>query len=177
MRLETARLILREWEPRDRDAYAAIVMDPHARRFYFDVPTREQVEATLDRFVEYTKRDGFGLLAVERKSDGVLIGDVGLVPVDMPIRGKPPVEIGWFLGQQFWGHGYAPEAAEAWLDYAFNNLGFNEVVSWTTETNLPSQRVMQKIGMRTSPEDNFIHPKAPPGHPLGPHVLYRISRP
>lgn len=177
MRLETARLILREWEQRDRDAYAAIVMDPHVRRFYFDVPTREQVEATIDRFIEFTKRDGYGLLAVERKSDGALIGDVGLVPVSMPIRGNPPVEIGWLLGQPYWGLGYAPEAAEAWLDYAFDTLGFGEVVAWTTATNLPSQRVMQKLGMRTSPEDNFVHPKTPPGHPLGPHVLYRISRP
>jgi RimJ/RimL family protein N-acetyltransferase len=95
----------------------------------------------------------------------------------MPIRGNPPVEIGWFLDKQYWGQGYAPEAAQAWLDYAFTELNFDEVVAWTTVTNLPSQRVMQKLGMRTSPEDNFIHPKSPPGHPLGPHVLYRISRP
>ncbi len=177
MRLETERLIMRDWEPRDRDAYAAIVMDPHVRRFYFDTPSRDDVEAMLDRFIEFTKRDGFGLLAVERKSDGALLGDVGIIPVGMPVRGNPPVEIGWLLGQQYWGQGYAPEAAQAWIDYAFDVLKFDEVVAWTTETNLPSQRVMQKLGMRTSPEDNFIHPKSPPGHPLGPHVLYRISRP
>lgn len=177
MRLETERLILREWEPRDRDAYAAIAMDPEVRRFYFTVPTRDEVEAMVDRFIAFCNRDGFGLLATERKSDGALMGYVGLVPVDMEVRGAPPVEIGWVLGKQYWGHGYAPEAAQAWLDYAFNVLGFNEVVAWTTVTNLPSQRVMQKLGMRTSPEDDFVHPKSPPGHPLGPHVLYRISRP
>jgi RimJ/RimL family protein N-acetyltransferase len=177
VRLETERLIIREWEDRDRDPYAAIVMDPHARRFYFDVPTRQEVDTMLDRFIEFSKRDGFGFLPVERKSDGVLLGDVGLIPVGMPIRGNPPVEIGWFLDKQHWGRGYAPEAAQAWLDHAFTELNFEEVVAWTTVTNLPSQRVMQKLGMRTSPEDNFIHPKSPPGHPLGPHVLYRISRP
>ena len=177
MRLETERLIIRDWEPRDRDAYAAIVMDPDVRRFYFDVPTREQADALIDRFIEFSKRDGFGFLPVERKSDGVLIGDVGLIPVGMPVRGAPPVEIGWLLGKQYWGNGYAPEAAQAWLDYAFTTLNFEEVVAWTTVTNLPSQRVMQKLGMRTSPEDNFVHPKAPSGHPLAPHVLYRISRP
>ncbi|MEO7222696.1 MAG: GNAT family N-acetyltransferase [Devosia sp.] len=177
MRLETDRLIIREWEPRDRDTYAAIVMDPVARRFYFDIPTREQVDAMLDRFIEFYQRDGFGFLPVERKSDGVFLGDVGLIPIGMPLRGSPPVEIGWFLGKQYWGQGYAPEAARAWIDYAFNELNLPEVVAWTTVTNLPSQRVMQKLGMRTSPEDDFIHPKAPPGHALGPHVLYRISRP
>jgi RimJ/RimL family protein N-acetyltransferase len=177
VRLETERLIIREWEPRDRDAYAAMVMDPHARRFYFDVPTRDEVDAMIDRFIEFYGRDGFGFLPVERKSDGALIGDVGIIPVGMPIRGNPPVEIGWFLDKRYWGQGYAPEAAQAWLDYAFDTLELPEVVAWTTATNLPSQRVMQKLGMRTSPEDNFIHPKSPPGHPLGPHVLYRISRP
>jgi RimJ/RimL family protein N-acetyltransferase len=177
VRLETERLTIREWEPRDRDAYAAIVMDPHARRYYFDVPTRDEVEIMIDRFIEFYQRDGFGFLPVERKSDGVLVGDVGIIPVGMPLRGNPPVEIGWFLDKQYWGQGYAPEAAQAWLDHAFGELNLPEVVAWTTVTNLPSQRVMQKLGMRTSPEDNFIHPKSPPGHPLGPHVLYRISRP
>jgi RimJ/RimL family protein N-acetyltransferase len=177
MRLETERLIIRDWEPQDRDAYAAIVMDPDVRRFYFNVPTRAEADALIDRFIEYSLRDGFGFLPVIRKSDGVLVGDVGLVPIVMPVRGNPPVEIGWLLGKEHWGNGYAPEAAQAWLDCAFNVLHFPEVVAWTTVTNLPSQRVMQKLGMRTSPEDNFIHPKAPPGHPLGPHVLYRIGRP
>ena len=177
MRLETERLIIREWEPRDYEPYARIIMDPHVRRFYFNVPDRAQADATIDRFIAFYQRDGYGLLAVERKSDGALIGDVGILPVDMPVRGNPPVEIGWLLGQHYWGQGYAPEAAQAWIDYAFGTLGLNEIVAWTTVTNLPSQRVMQKLGMRTSPEDNFIHPKTPPGHPLGPHVLYRISRP
>ncbi len=177
MRLETERLVIREWEPRDRDAYAAIAMDPDVRRFYFDVPTREEVDAMLDRFIEFYNRDGFGFLPVERKSDGALLGDVGIAPVGMPMRGNPPVEIGWLVGKQYWGQGYAPEAAQAWIDYAFDTLDFDEVVAWTTVTNLASQRVMQKLGMRTSPEDDFIHPKAPPGHPLGPHVLYRIDHP
>jgi len=177
VRLETDRLVIRAWEPRDRDPYAAIVMDPEVRRFYFDVPTRAEVDAMLDRFIAFYERDGFGFLPVERKSDGALLGDVGFIPVGMPVRGAPPVEIGWLLGKQYWGQGYAPEAAQAWIDYGFNELNFDEIVAWTTETNLPSQRVMQKLGMRTSPEDNFIHPKAPPGHPLAPHVLYRISRP
>lgn len=177
MRLETERLLLREWQDGDRDAYAAIVMDPHARRFYFDVPTRDEVDAMVDRFIEFYHRDGFGFLPVERKSDGALLGDVGIIPVGMPFRGNPPVEIGWFLGKRYWGRGYAPEAARAWIGYSFDVLALDEIVAWTTATNLPSRRVMEKLGMHTSPEDDFIHPKAPPGHPLGPHVLYRISRP
>jgi len=178
VRLETERLVIRPWEPRDREPYASFLSDPVVRRFYFDVLDRPRADALVDRFIAAYERDGFGLLPVERKSDGAFIGVSGFLRIgDMAIRGNPPVEIGWLLGQQDWGHGYAPEAARAWLDYAFESLGFDEIVAWTTATNVPSQRVMQKVGMRTDPSENFDHPKAPPGHPLTPHVLYRISRP
>ena len=177
MRLETERLIIRDWQDGDREPYASFVADPEVRRFYLETLSRTESDAMIDRFIQYGARDGFGFHPVERKSDGALLGDVGIIPVDMPIRGNPPVEIGWTIGKQYWGNGYAPEAARAWIDHAFNVLNFGEVVAWTSTVNLPSQRVMQKLGMSTSPEDNFIHPKSPPGHPLGPHVLYRISRP
>lgn len=177
MRLETERLILREWEARDFGPYASFVADPDVRRFYPTVVTREQSDANLRRFAEYLERDGYGLLAVERKADGQLIGDVGITPVDMSIRGNPPVEIGWLLGRQFWGQGYAPEAARAWIDHAFGTLDLPEIVSWTSVLNLPSQRVMQKLGMTRDPADDFLHPRIAEGHPLRPHVLYRLKRP
>jgi RimJ/RimL family protein N-acetyltransferase len=177
VRLETERLVLREWTDADREIYASFVGDPEVRRFYPTIMTRKESDEAVDRFIGSLRRDGFGLLAVERKSDGALLGDVGLVPVEMPIRGNPPVEIGWLLGRQYWGQGYAPEAALACLTFAFATLAVPEVVAWTTVINLPSQRVMQKIGMVRHPEDDFLHPKVPEGHPLGPHVLYRITRP
>jgi RimJ/RimL family protein N-acetyltransferase len=176
VRLETERLILREWTDTDRPIYASFVGDPDVRRFYPTVMTRPQADEMLDRCIAFLKRDGFGLLAVERKSDGALIGDVGIVPVDMPIRGNPPVEIGWLLGKQYWGNGYAAEAARAWIEYAFGPLELPEIVAWTSVVNIPSQRVMQKLGMSRHPEDDFLHPKIGEGHPLRPHVLYRIRR-
>ena len=141
------------------------------------VLTRSESDAVIDRLIAGLARDGYSLLAVERKSDRAFIGYVGILLVDMPVRGNPPVEIGWLLGKRYWGNGYAPEAARAWLDYCFGPLGFDEVVAWTAVANLPSQRVMQKIGMTHHPEDDFLHPKIPDGHPLRPHVLYRIGRP
>ncbi len=174
--MDTERLIIREWEPRDHAPYAAIVADPHVRRYYLTTLSRRESDALLDRFVEIYQRNGFGNLAVERKSDGAMIGYVGIIPVNMPIRGNPPVEIGWLLGKQYWGHGYAPEAARAWIDHAFNTLGLSEIVAWTATSNLPSQRVMQKLGMTRDPQDDFLHPNVPDGHPLQPHYLYRLAR-
>ena len=52
-----------------------------------------------------------------------------------------------------------------------------ELVAMTAATNLRSQRVMQKLGMTHAPEDDFDHPRLPPGHPLQRHVLYRIHKP
>ena len=87
-------------------------------------------------------------------------------PTRNAIRGQPRVEIGWQFARNVWGQGLAPEGARAWLDHGFATLDLPEIVAFTFRDNLPSQRVMQKLGMRTRPEDDFLHPKAPPGHPL-----------
>jgi ribosomal-protein-alanine N-acetyltransferase len=88
----------------------------------------------------------------------------------------PAVEVGWRLAHEYWGRGYAPEAGRASLDYAFDVIGLDEVVSFTTVANLRSQRVMQKLGMTRDPADDFDHPALPEDHPMRRHVLYRITR-
>jgi RimJ/RimL family protein N-acetyltransferase len=81
------------------------------------------------------------------------------------------------LAGHVWGHGYAPEGALAALDFACTMLHLDEVQSWTSTTNLSSQRVMTKIGMTRQPEDDFDHPRLPVGHRLRRHVRYRIRPP
>ncbi|MET3898611.1 RimJ/RimL family protein N-acetyltransferase [Devosia sp. UYZn731] len=177
MIIETERLFIRQWQDGDRAAYASFVADPVVRRFYVDTLTGEQSDAAVDSYIEGYERDGFGFWPAIRKSDGALIGDVGLAPVRMSLNGSPPAEIGWLLGQQFWGQGYAPEAARGVLDFAFKNFGLPEIVAFTSTSNMPSQRVMQKLGMLLDPDGDFEHPLVPEGHKLRPHVLYRIPNP
>lgn len=86
------------------------------------------------------------------------------------------MEIGWRLAKEHWGLGYASEAAWTALRCGFDRVALNEVVSFTSETNLPSQKVMQAIGMHHAPQDDFDHPRLADGHPLQRHVLYRITR-
>src|SRR5205823_3529198 len=88
----------------------------------------------------------------------------------------PCVEIGWRLAAKHWGHGYATEGARAVLAFGFELLGLAEIVSFTTAGNAPSRRVMERIGMRHNPADDFDHPALPRSHPLRRHVLYRIAR-
>ena len=88
----------------------------------------------------------------------------------------PAVEIGWRLAREHWGLGYASEAAWTALRCGFDRLALNEIVSFTADSNLPSQKVMQAIGMHHDCADDFEHPNLAVDHPLRHHVLYRISR-
>ena len=83
------------------------------------------------------------------------------------------VEVGWRLAREHWGRGYAPEGARAAVDFAFHDLGRDELVSMTTPANLPSQRVMQKLGMTRDPADDFDHPTLPDWEHRR-HILYRL---
>jgi RimJ/RimL family protein N-acetyltransferase len=181
VRLETERLVLRQWEDRDRPLYAEIVADPEVRRFFPSVGTRADADNGIDRAIARLAQHGFTFLAVERKADGAFIGMLGMAPFNDVLRdaipSHPEVEIGWQFARRFWGQGYAPEGARAMLDFAWTVLRLPEVVAITTVTNLPSQRVMQKIGMVRDPTDDFLHPEVEAGHPLQPHVLYRIRKP
>ena len=83
------------------------------------------------------------------------------------------MEVGWRLAAAHWRRGYATEAARAAVRQGFDEVGLAEIVSFTAEGNLPSRRVMERIGMTHDPADDFDHP-ALPGHRLERHVLYRL---
>jgi ribosomal-protein-alanine N-acetyltransferase len=86
----------------------------------------------------------------------------------------PGVEAGWRLDRTFWGRGYASEAARAALADAFGRCGLPEIVADAAVPNLPSRRVMERLGMRRDPAADFDHPLVPEGHPMRRHVLYRL---
>jgi RimJ/RimL family protein N-acetyltransferase len=87
----------------------------------------------------------------------------------------PCVEVGWRLAYDYWGHGYATEAARLALDHGFGTLALSEIVSFTSATNQRSRAVMERLGMRRNEEDDFDRPTLPEGHPLRRHVLYRLD--
>lgn len=75
-----------------------------------------------------------------------------------------------------WGKGYATEAAAAAIEFGFETVGLNEIVAFTVPVNVRSRRVMDRLGMTRSPEDDFDHPKVPSEHPMSRCVVYRISQ-
>ena len=174
--LATDRLLLRHWRDEDREPFAALNADPEVRRYFPTVLDRAASDAEAERHAERVDRRGWGLWAVEVVGVDPFIGFVGLNEALFDASFNPSVEIGWRLGRRAWGRGYAPEAALAVLDHAFDVLGLDEVVSFTAVDNRPSQRVMEKIGMARDPADDFDHPNVPEDHPLRRHVLYRLLR-
>lgn len=176
--IRTERLVLRRWRPADREPFAAMNADPAVMEHFPHLQGREESDASVDRFESLWQDYGFGPWAVGVPSVADFIGFVGLaVPSwDPPFAhvAEAPVEVGWRLAAEHWGHGYAVEAATAALTQAFDVLALPEVLSWTVPGNLRSRRVMERIGM-TYVQD-FDHPRLAPDSALRRHVLYRVNR-
>ncbi len=172
----TERLLLRAWRDSDLPALAALNADAEVMRHFPSPLDAEQSAQMLARMREHLDEHGFGFWALQRRDSGELIGVTGLARVSFAAPFVPAVEIGWRLARAHWRQGYAREAACAALAVAFEQLGLDQVVSFTVPANLPSQAVMRSIGMQRDKDGDFLHPKLPDGHPLQPHVLYRIRR-
>jgi RimJ/RimL family protein N-acetyltransferase len=142
---------------------------------YFPAPlSRAESDAFAALIAARFAADGWGLWAVEIAGGMPFAGFVGLAVPSFEATFTPCVEIGWRLAYDAWGHGYATEAARVVLADGFTRVGLEEIVSFTAALNERSQRVMQRLGMTFA--GTFEHPRLPAGHPLRPHVLYRISR-
>lgn len=177
MLIETQRLRLRPWEKRDVAPFAAANADPDVRRYYYPaILTEDETAAMIADCDRQLCKYGFGFVAVERKSDGTLIGGLGLSRAGEEIPGGPHVEIGWILDRPYWRQGYAFEAASACLLHAWSALRLAEIIGYTSRINDPSQALMEKLGMRSDPAEDFDDVTVPEGNPLRPHVLYRIAR-
>ncbi len=141
-RLETARLTLREWRAEDFETLAQFYADAEVMKFLGGVMERGDAWRSLAVSIGHWSLRGYGTWAAERKSDGALVGRVGLIHPE----GWPAVEVGWTLGRPYWGHGYASEAAAAALDYAFLTQPVDRMISCIDPDNTPSQAVAERIG-------------------------------
>lgn len=175
--LQTDRLVLRRWRPEDRHAFVAMNADPEVMRYFPGTLDRATSEAWFERMNDGLEEDGFGLWAVARRADEAWLGMTGLAVPSFTAPFTPCVEVGWRFPVSSWGHGYATEAARATVAYGFGPVGLDEILSWTTVTNQRSRAVMERLGMTHDPADDFEHPRVPIGHPIRPHVLYRLRRP
>lgn len=171
--LETKRLILRSWQEDDIPHLARLNSNDKVMEYFLKKLSHEETIALYNQIQKEFIAYGFGAYAVEEKDTGAFVGFVGLHNVTFEVDFVPAVEILWRLSPEFWGKGYATEAATACLNYAKDDLKLKEIVSFTSLPNKRSEHVMQKIGMTRIKE--FNHPLVDSGHPLYKHVLYKIA--
>jgi RimJ/RimL family protein N-acetyltransferase len=143
--LRTPRLHLRTFRQDDLPLYAALNADPRVVEWLGGVAlSREESDEIAEYAQELFVAEGVGLLAVERWRDGAFLGMCGLHRL---ATFPDDIEIAWRLAYEHWGHGYATEAATAWLAHAFDALGLQRVISITDPQNVRSLGVMRRLGM------------------------------
>ncbi|MBI3409118.1 MAG: GNAT family N-acetyltransferase [Planctomycetes bacterium] len=175
--LRTKRLHLRRWRASDRQPFAQLNCDPQVVEFFSGPHSRPESDALADRIEAHFQQHGFAPWAVEIPGVTEFAGFIGLSIPRFEAAFTPCIEVGWRLAAEYWNQGYATEGARAAVDFAFRWIKAKEIVSFTVPANLRSRRVMKKLGMTRSAEDDFDHPFLPIGHPLRRHVLYRMKNP
>ena len=175
----TSRLRLRGWQDADLPAFAALNADAEVMRHFPSCLDRGASDRLATEIRRRLAGQGWGFWAVEvtdpREPVSGFVGFTGLNRPGFTAHFTPCIEIGWRLARDAWGRGYATEAARAALDFAFREIGADEVVAFTAEANARSRAVMERLGMQRDRNDDFDHPDLPEGHPLRRHVLYRIA--
>lgn len=142
--LETARLILRPTGAQDLDGWAELMADAEAAQYIGGQQTREAAWRGMASMAGSWAINGFGMFSLIARDTGLWVGRIG------PWRpeGWPGTEVGWGLLRSAWGKGYAVEAAQAAIDWAFDHLGWDEVIHCIHPDNTPSQQVATRLGSR-----------------------------
>src|ERR1700689_2533620 len=145
--LRTERLLLRRWRDSARLPFQQMNADPRVMEFFPASLSLAESDALIDRAQAHFDRHGFGPFAAELLENQFFIGFIGLSIPNFDAPFMPAVEIGWRLAFNSWGRGLATEGAQAVINYAFEDLGLDNLVSFTVPENLRSRRVMEKLGM------------------------------
>jgi len=144
-RLETERLLIREWEPADRPAFTAITYNAEVMHYLH--AGQPYTEAEVDEFFARQARQiaehGMCMGAICEKATGRLVGFGGT----QPLGTTGDLEIGWILSRENWGHGYATEAGAAAMHHILETLGRPRAVAIIDPDNTPSKRVAERLGM------------------------------
>ncbi|WP_201597103.1 GNAT family N-acetyltransferase [Psychrobacter vallis] len=177
--IETDRLYLKQWQTSDFAIFAEMNADPEVMQYFPKLLSTTVSNTIAKKCQQLIGDNGWGFWAVSLKDGSKnrnnFIGFVGLNDTHADMSFAPAVEIAWRLRKEYWGQGYATEAAHAALQFAFTELALDDIVSFTAVINQRSQLIMERIGM-TNTQQDFYHPMLDPNHLLAEHVLYKITR-
>jgi RimJ/RimL family protein N-acetyltransferase len=142
--LETPRLLLRPTRREDFDSWAEFMGDEPSARHLGGVQSRSLAWRSFHVMAGVWHMQGFAMFSVIEKGSGRWVGRVG----PWQPEGWPGTEVGWGISRERWGRGYATEAAVAAIDWAFDALGWSEVIHVIAPDNAASQAVARKLGSR-----------------------------
>jgi len=174
IQLQTERLLLRQWKEEDLAPFAKMNANPEVMKYFPNTLTTEESNQFADRLRDIIKNRGWGLWALELKDTGEFIGYTGLHDIDEQLPFAPGIEIGWRLSKEFWGNGYATEAAKEVLRFSLISLQLENIYSFTSMINSRSIALMERIGMKNT-NRNFYHLNILINRKPSEHVLYKIS--
>lgn len=171
--ISTKRLGLREWKDEDIQPFTLLNADTVVMQYFPSTLSKDQTLNMIGRIKKDFAKNGFGLYAVEIKESLEFIGFTGFSIPAFEAFFTPCIEIGWRFKKEVWGNGFATEAAIACLQFGFEQLEFDKIVSFTAAVNNKSENVMKRIGMQNTGE--FDHPGIDKSSSLCRHVLYEIK--
>lgn len=168
----SARLGFRNWEAKDLTHMSAVSADPEVMRYFPKTKSQKETQDFITRMQEQFRERGHCYFAVELSESKEFIGFIGLAYQTYEAAFTPCVDIGWRLSPTHWGKGYATEGAEACVAYAMETLKLSKIYAVATQNNLPSIKVMKKIGMQF--EYDFQHALLSDFPDLATCVLYSL---
>lgn len=171
---QSERLKFRNWKASDLDLLHAINSDDEVMEYFPFKPSREDTAAFIERMQKQYEEKGFCYFAVELIENNAFIGFIGLSVQNFEADFTPCVDIGWRLSKDFWFKGYATEGAKACLEFGFNQIQLDHIVSMAPVVNEKSIAVMEKIGMQQV--QYFEHPKLNDYKWLQKCVLFNLNK-
>ncbi len=167
------RLGFRSWSDDDLEPMTLINNDPDVMEYFPKLQDREGTYTFIKKMYTQFEANQFCYFAVELLETGDFLGFIGMSNQDHGLDKGDFVDIGWRLKKSVWGKGLATEGAKACLNYASTTLGITDIYAIATTINIPSIRVMEKIGMNL--KESFDHPRLIDHPKLVECVLYHIN--
>jgi len=169
---KSERLGFRNWTNEDLEEFAKLNADEKVMEHFPKTLSKKEVEELIDNLKNHFAKNGFTYYATEILETKEFIGMIGLAFQEYKTKFTPAIDIGWRLKRNVWGKGYATEGAKRCLEYAFNELEINKIISVCTRKNKKSENVMKKIGMTKKGE--FNHPELIDHPEYEKHFCYEI---
>jgi RimJ/RimL family protein N-acetyltransferase len=172
---ETQRLILRTIDEADAAVQFRVLNTPAVMARLGGPKELHEIEAKHAKAMQWYAQRGFSFLMVIEKASGELVGHAGIKLVDNPLaKNQGDHEIGWLIREDRWRKGYAAEAVGAVLEWAFTRVDAPHVVALTSEANVPSWKLMEKLGMVRREDLDFDDPDYPPEDSMT--ILYSLTK-